>query len=90
MRETMLPEGNPGWCFFLSVVREETAGSRPEAKKKRRRPKGSGSVYKLSGERARPYVALTAKGMFWERLKRQAKQYKRWTLTTPRTPPLRF
>ena len=34
MREAMLPERDPGWCFFLSVVREEAAGSRPAAKKK--------------------------------------------------------
>ena len=34
MREIMLPEGDPGWCFFLSVVREEAAGSRSAAKKK--------------------------------------------------------
>lgn len=45
MREIMLPEGDPGWCFFLSVVREEAAGSRSAAKKKRSRPKGSGTVY---------------------------------------------
>lgn len=32
----------------------------PMQRKKRRRPKGSGSVYKLSGTRARPYVALTS------------------------------
>lgn len=44
MRETMLPEGDPGGCFFLSVWREEAAGSRP-AEKKRRRPKGSDTVY---------------------------------------------
>ena len=42
MRETMLPEGDPGWCFFLSVGREEAA---PRKRKKRRRPKGSGTVY---------------------------------------------
>ena len=40
MRETMLPERDPGWCFFLSVVREEAAGSRPAAKKIAPPPKG--------------------------------------------------
>jgi hypothetical protein len=34
MRETMLPERDPKWCFFLPVVREEAAGSRPATKKK--------------------------------------------------------
>lgn len=33
----------------------------PVQRKKRRRPKGSGSVYKLGGTRVRPYVALTSK-----------------------------
>ena len=40
MRETMLQERDPGWCFFLSVVREEAAGSRPAAKKKAPPSKG--------------------------------------------------
>ena len=40
MRETMLQERDPGWCFFLSVVREEAVGSRPAAKKKAPPPKG--------------------------------------------------
>lgn len=40
MRETMLPERDPGWCFFLSVVREEAAGIRPTAKKKAPPSKG--------------------------------------------------
>ena len=40
MRETMLPERDSGWCFFLSVVREEAARSRPAAKKKAPPPKG--------------------------------------------------
>lgn len=40
MRETMLQERDPGWCFFLSVVREEAAGSHPAAKKKALPPKG--------------------------------------------------
>lgn len=33
----------------------------PVQRKKRRRPKGSGSVYKLSGTREKPYIALTSK-----------------------------
>ena len=40
MRKAMLPERDPGWCFFLSVVREEAAGSRPAAKKKAPPSKG--------------------------------------------------
>lgn len=49
--------------MVLLFVRGAGRSSRrpPRSKEKRRRPKGSGSVYKLSGTRARPYVALTAK-----------------------------
>lgn len=45
MRETMLPERNPGWCFFLSVVGKKHSEAAPQQRKKRRRPKGSGTVY---------------------------------------------
>lgn len=34
MREIMLPGSDPGWCFFLSMLPEGAAGSRPAAKKK--------------------------------------------------------
>ena len=40
MRETMLPERDPGWRFFLPVVREKAAGSSPAAKKKAPPSKG--------------------------------------------------
>lgn len=33
----------------------------PVQRKKRRRPKGSGSVYKLKDNRAKPFVALSSK-----------------------------
>ena len=44
------------WCG-----KQQDATSAPAHRKKRRRPKGSGSVYKLKGVRARPYVAVTGK-----------------------------
>ena len=44
------------WCG-----KQQDAASAPVHRKKRRRPKGSGSVYKLKGARARPYVAVTGK-----------------------------
>ena len=44
------------WCG-----KQQDATSAPVHRKKRRRPKGSGSVYKLKGVRARPYVAVTGK-----------------------------
>ncbi len=34
MRKTKLPEGDPGRGVILPMVRKETAGSRPAAKKK--------------------------------------------------------
>lgn len=44
------------WCGR----RISPAVSSPQ-RRKRRRPKGSGSVYKLNGTRAKPYVALTSR-----------------------------
>lgn len=44
------------WCG-----KQQDVASAPVHRKKRRRPKGSGSVYKLKGVRARPYVAVTGK-----------------------------
>ena len=46
------------FCPYCGKKQPEAA---PQQRKKRRRPKGSGSVYKLSGTRSKPYVALTAK-----------------------------
>jgi hypothetical protein len=51
-----IPDG-ASFCPWCGKKQPEAA---PQQRKKRRRPKGSGSVYKLSGTRARPYVALTA------------------------------
>lgn len=47
------------FCPWCGKQQDET--SAPVHRKKRRRPKGSGSVYKLKGARARPYVAVTGK-----------------------------
>ena len=52
-----IPDG-ASFCPWCGKKQPEAA---PQQRKKRRRPKGSGSVYKLSGTRARPYVALTAR-----------------------------
>ena len=43
------------WCG-----KRQPENTPPVQRKKRRRPKGSGSVYRLNGNRARPYVALAA------------------------------
>ena len=67
-----IPDG-ASFCPWCGKKQPEAA---PQQRKKRRRPKGSGSVYKLSGTRAIPYVRLHPKGTFWARLKRQAKPYK--------------
>lgn len=50
-----IPEGASfcPWCGRRQVA------APPVQRKKRRRPKGSGSVYKLKGTRARPWVAMT-------------------------------
>ncbi len=52
-----IPDGSL-FCNFCGKRQPEWAP--PAQRKKRRRPKGSGSVYKLGGTRARPYVALTS------------------------------
>lgn len=52
-----IPDG-ASFCPWCGKKQPEAA---PPQRKKRRRPKGSGSVYKMCGTRARPYVALTAK-----------------------------
>lgn len=52
-----IPDG-AAYCQWCGKLQPEVAP--PPQRKKRRRPRGSGSVYKLGGVRARPYVALTA------------------------------
>lgn len=69
------------WCG-----KQQDATSAPVHRKKRRRPKGSGSVYKLKGVRARPYVAVTGKRKCWAHTERREKPCRRLTHTTPRTP----
>ena len=49
-----IPDG-ASFCPWCGKKQPEAA---PQQRKKRRRPKGSGSVYKLSGTRSKPYVAL--------------------------------
>ena len=44
------------WCG-----KRQAATTAPVQRRKRRRPKGSGTVYKLAGTRARPYAAVTSK-----------------------------
>lgn len=44
------------WCG-----KRQSGNAPPAQRKKRRRPKGSGSVYKLGGTREKPYIALTSK-----------------------------
>ncbi len=53
-----IPDGSL-FCNFCGKRQPEWAP--PAQRKKRRRPKGSGSVYKLGGTRAKPFVAMTAK-----------------------------
>lgn len=53
-----LPEGAL-FCPWCGKRQPETAP--PPQRKRHRRPRGTGSVYRLSGTRARPYIALTAK-----------------------------
>lgn len=53
-----IPDGSL-FCNFCGKRQPEWA--QPAQRKKRRRPKGSGSVYKLGGTRAKPFVAMTAK-----------------------------
>ena len=52
-----LPEGALfcPWCG-----KHQTAAAPPPQRRTRRRPKGSGSVYKMAGTRQRPYIALTS------------------------------
>ena len=52
-----VPEG-AAFCPWCGKCLDEAP---PPQRKRRRRPKGSGSVYKATGTRARPYVALTPK-----------------------------
>lgn len=47
------------YCPWCGKRQPETAP--PPQRKKRRRPRGSGSVFKIGGNRARPYVAMTGK-----------------------------
>ena len=53
-------EAPDGAIFCPWCGKRQPENAPPLQRKKRRRPKGSGSVYKLSGTRAKPYVALTA------------------------------
>ena len=51
-----VPEGG----MFCPWCGKRQAAAPPPQRRQRRRPKGSGSVYRLAGNRARPYIALTA------------------------------
>lgn len=46
-----------GFCLFCG--KRQTATAAPLQRRSRRRAKGSGSVYKLSGGRAKPWAAMT-------------------------------
>lgn len=49
-----------GFCLFCG--KRQTATTAPPQRRSRRRTKGSGSVYKLSGARSRPWAAVNGAG----------------------------
>lgn len=49
----------PDGALFCPWCGRRQVAAQPAQRKKRRRPKGSGSVYKLKGARSRPWVAVT-------------------------------
>lgn len=53
-----IPDG-AAFCPWCGKRQPETAP--PAQRKKRRRPRGSGSVYKMCGVRQKPYIALSSK-----------------------------
>lgn len=52
-----IPEGS----LFCNWCGKRQPDAPPPQRRKRRRPKGSGTVYKMSGQRARPWIAITGK-----------------------------
>ena len=54
-----IPEES-SFCLFCG--KRQTGKAPPPQRRTRRRPKGSGSVYKLSGKRARPWAAVNGAG----------------------------